>query len=77
MILAAILILKDELKTGMTFGDTAIYGYIATGFAFLSTVMYSVAAVFIIKSALTVSKTTPLEVIEKPEKENTTLKENI
>jgi hypothetical protein len=71
MILAAILILKDELKTGMTFGDTAVYGYVATSFAFASTLVYSVAAVFILKDALTASKTTPLEVIEKEEKDKT------
>lgn len=61
MVLAAILILNKELVHGMSLGNTATLGYVATVSAFLSTVSYTVAAVFIIKKALSSSKTAPSE----------------
>ena len=61
MVLAAILILNKELVSGMSLGNTSTLGYVATVFAFLSTASYTVAAVFIIKKALSSSKTAPSE----------------
>ncbi|XP_062591165.1 uncharacterized protein LOC134252684 [Saccostrea cucullata] len=57
MILAAILILNDSLVSGMSLGATATFGYVATVFAFVSTVTYSIAAALIIKMAIDASKT--------------------
>lgn len=57
MLLAAVLVLNDQLISGMFMGDTATLGYVATVFAFLSASVYTAAAVLIIKLALASAKT--------------------
>lgn len=57
MLLAAVLVLNDQLISGMSMGDTAKLGYVATVFAFLSAAVYTTAAVLVIKHALASAKT--------------------